>query len=147
MPARRVASGNLNDAYRYVSEAYGGYHINALDGINFEAGIFMSYVGLFSYYNFDNWAYQPSYVSSNTPWFFNGVRVQIFPTEKLKIEPWFDQRLAGLWPVQQPARCRRTDSVAAEWVVLVSGESVRVGRGCARILLAAFAITPTTASR
>jgi hypothetical protein len=48
----------------------------------------MSYVGLFSYYNFDNWAYQPSYVSSNTPWFFNGLRVQIFPTEKLKIEPW-----------------------------------------------------------
>src|SRR5260370_8596088 len=49
----------------------------------------MSYVGLFSYYQFDNWAYQPSYVSSNTPWFFNGVRVQWFPTAKLKIEPWF----------------------------------------------------------
>jgi len=49
----------------------------------------MSYIGLFSYYQFDNWAYQPSYVSSNTPWFFTGVRVQIFPTEHLKIEPWF----------------------------------------------------------
>lgn len=49
----------------------------------------MSYIGLFSYYNFDNWAYQPSFVSSNTPWFFNGVRIQIFPTEHLKIEPWF----------------------------------------------------------
>src|SRR5258708_15687855 len=48
----------------------------------------MSYVGLFSYYQFDNWAYQPSYVSSNTPWFFNGIRVQIFPSDKLKIEPW-----------------------------------------------------------
>jgi hypothetical protein len=60
-----------------------------LHGINVDAGIFMSYVGLFSYYNFDNWAYQPSYVSSNTPWFFNGVRVQVFPTEHLKIEPWF----------------------------------------------------------
>ena len=80
---------NLADAYRYVSEAYGGYHFNALHGINVDAGIFMSYVGLFSYYQFDNWAYQPSYVSSNTPWFFNGVRVQIFPTEHLKIEPWF----------------------------------------------------------
>jgi hypothetical protein len=80
---------DLADAYRYVSEAYGGYHINALDGINIDAGIFMSYIGLFSYYNFDNWAYQPSYVSSNTPWFFNGVRVQIFPTKHLKIEPWF----------------------------------------------------------
>ena len=80
---------NLDNAYRYVSEAYGGYHFNALHGINVDAGIFMSYVGLFSYYNFDNWAYQPSYVSSNTPWFFNGVRIQIFPTEHLKIEPWF----------------------------------------------------------
>jgi hypothetical protein len=48
----------------------------------------MSYIGLWSYYNFDNWSYQPSYVSSNTPWFFNGMRAQIFVTPKLKIEPW-----------------------------------------------------------
>ena len=86
-PAR--GQWDLADAYRYVSEAYGGYHFDALHGINVDAGIFVSYIGLFSYYNFDNWAYQPSYVSSNTPWFFNGVRVQIFPTAHLKIEPWF----------------------------------------------------------
>jgi hypothetical protein len=79
---------DLTDAYRYLSEAYGGYHIDKMHGINIEAGIFMSYVGLFSYYNFDNWAYQPSYVSSNTPWFFNGMRIQFFPSNKLKIEPW-----------------------------------------------------------
>ena len=79
---------DLADAYRYVSEAYGGYHWSALHGINVDAGIFMSYVGLFSYYNFDNWAYQPSYVSSNTPWFFNGMRLQLFPSDHLKIEPW-----------------------------------------------------------
>jgi hypothetical protein len=79
---------NLDNAYRYVSEAYGGYHWDKMNGINVDAGIFMSYIGLFSYYNFDNWAYQPSYVSSNTPWFFNGLRVQIFPSDKLKIEPW-----------------------------------------------------------
>lgn len=78
----------LDDAYRYVSEAYGGYHWDAMHGINVDAGIFMSYVGLWSYYQFDNWTYQPSYVSSNTPWFFNGVRIQLFPTDKLKIEPW-----------------------------------------------------------
>ena len=48
----------------------------------------MSYVGLYSYYQFDNWSYQPSYVSSNTPWFFSGVRIQIFPSDRLKIEPW-----------------------------------------------------------
>lgn len=78
----------LDNAYRYLNEAYGGYHINALHGINVDAGIFLSYVGLFSFYQFDNWAYQPSYVSSNTPWFFTGMRIQVFPTEKLKIEPW-----------------------------------------------------------
>jgi hypothetical protein len=85
-PAR--GGWDLDTAYRYVSEAYGGYHFNVLDGVNVQAGIFMSYIGLWSYYNFDNWSYQPSYVSSNTPWFFNGMRVQIFPTPKLKIEPW-----------------------------------------------------------
>jgi len=84
-----VGQWDLNDAYRYFSEAWGGYHFNVDHGLNIDAGIFVSYIGLFSYYNFDNWAYQPSYVSSNTPWFFNGVRIQWFPTEKLKIEPWF----------------------------------------------------------
>jgi hypothetical protein len=76
------------NAYRYFTEGYGGYHMNVQHGLNFQAGIFMSYIGLFSYYSFDNWSYQPSYVSSNTPWFFNGFRVQWFPTNKLKFEPW-----------------------------------------------------------
>jgi Putative beta-barrel porin-2, OmpL-like. bbp2 len=83
-----VGQWNLNDAYKYFSEAWGGYHFNVNHGLNIDAGIFVSYIGLFSYYNFDNWTYQPSFVSSNTPWFFNGVRIQWFPTEKLKIEPW-----------------------------------------------------------
>jgi hypothetical protein len=83
-----VGQWDLQNAYKYVSEAYGGYHFNVQHGINVDAGIFVSYVGLFSYYNFDNWTYQPSYVSSNTPWFFQGVRIQWFPTNKLKIEPW-----------------------------------------------------------
>jgi hypothetical protein len=84
-----VGQWDLRGAYKYTSEAWGGYHFNVNHGLNVDAGIFVSYIGLFSYYNFDNWTYQPSYVSSNTPWFFNGVRVQWFPTNKLKIEPWF----------------------------------------------------------
>ena len=79
---------DLADAYRYLSEMYAGYHLDVQHGLNIQAGDFLSYIGLFSYYSFDNWTYQPSYVSSNTPWFFNGVRVQWFPTNKLKIEPW-----------------------------------------------------------
>jgi hypothetical protein len=87
-PSYSKGQWNIADADRYLAEAYGGYHLDVLNGINIDAGIFMSYVGLFSYYNFDNWAYQPSYVSSNTPWFFEGLRIQIFPTPHLKIEPW-----------------------------------------------------------
>jgi hypothetical protein len=85
-PAR--GQWDLADAYRYISEAYGGYHWDVLNGINLDAGIFMSYIGLCSYYNNENWIYQMSYVSANTPWFFNGLRLQVFPTDRLKTEFW-----------------------------------------------------------
>ena len=83
-----VGQWDLQGAYKYFSEANAGYHWDVNHGLNLDAGIFVSYIGLFSYYNFDNWTYQPSFVSSNTPWFFNGLRVQWFPTQTLKIEPW-----------------------------------------------------------
>jgi hypothetical protein len=96
IPRNDASSGNiggvgqwdLQDAYRYLSEANAGYHWDVNHGLNIDAGIFASYIGLFSFYNYDNWTYQPSYVSSNTPWVFNGLRIQWYPTNKLKIEPW-----------------------------------------------------------
>lgn len=78
----------LADVYRYISEAYAGYHFNQWYGINVDAGLFMSYIGLNSYYQCENWEYQASYTSDNTPWFFNGIRMQIFPNRNLKIEVW-----------------------------------------------------------
>lgn len=78
----------LANVYRYLSEAYAGYHFNVWHGINVDAGMFMSYIGLNSYYQVENWEYQASFTSDNTPWFFNGLRVQIYPSAKLKIEPW-----------------------------------------------------------
>jgi hypothetical protein len=78
----------LTNVYRYLSEAYAGYHFNKWYGINVDAGMFMSYVGLNSYYQAENWEYQASYTSDNTPWFFNGLRVQLFPSKHLKIEGW-----------------------------------------------------------
>lgn len=78
----------LAEVYRYLSEAYAGYHINKWYGINIDAGLFMSYIGLNSFYQPENWEYQASFTSDNTPWFFNGVRIQIHATKHLKIEPW-----------------------------------------------------------
>lgn len=79
---------DLANVYRYISEAYGGYHFNKMHGINVDVGMFMSYVGLNSYYQVENWEYQASYTSDNTPWFFNGMRIQMFPSNKLKLEGW-----------------------------------------------------------
>jgi hypothetical protein len=78
----------LADAYRYLAEANAGYHFNKWYGINVDFGMFMSYIGLNSYYQVENWEYQASFTSDNTPWFFNGMRVQLFPAKKLKIEAW-----------------------------------------------------------
>lgn len=78
----------LANMYRNISEAYAGYHFNKWYGINVDAGLFMSYVGLLSNYQSENWSYQASYTSDNTPWFFNGIRVQIFPTKTFKMEGW-----------------------------------------------------------
>jgi hypothetical protein len=78
----------LADVYRYLSEAYAGYHFDKWNGINIDAGMFMSYIGLNSYYQEENWEYQASFTSDNTPWFFNGVRFQIHPNKNWKIEPW-----------------------------------------------------------
>jgi hypothetical protein len=88
-PAR--GQWQLADAYRYIAEGYGGYRVDIdknKSWVNIQAGIFMSYVGLWSYFHADNWTFQPSYVSSNTPWFFNGMRIQYYPQPNLKIEPW-----------------------------------------------------------
>ncbi len=79
---------DLDNAYRYLSEAYAGYHINTLYGVNIDAGLFMSYIGLNSYYQPENWEYQASFTSDNTPWFFSGLRVQVHPTKNLKTELW-----------------------------------------------------------
>lgn len=79
---------DLANVYRYISEAYAGYHFDKWYGINIDAGMFMSYIGLNSYYQVENWEYQASYTSDNTPWFFNGIRFQAFPAKTLKFEVW-----------------------------------------------------------
>lgn len=81
---RNTGTGNL----KFIREAAAGYHFNKWHGINIEAGIFMSYIGLESYMLQDNWSYQRSMPCDFTPFYFQGARVQMFPTKKLKQELW-----------------------------------------------------------
>lgn len=112
---------DLLSVYRYLSEAYAGYHFDVLHGINLDVGLFFSYVGLFSYTQFENWGYQASFTSDNTPWFFNGARLQIFPTDRLKVELW----LINGWQTygkfnQLPGVGYQIHYAPREWVKLVS---------------------------
>lgn len=79
---------DLYTALRFVTEGYVGMHFKKMHGINVDVGIFKSYVGLMGYNNFENWNYQNSFTSDNTPWFFTGARIQTFPSDKTKVEFW-----------------------------------------------------------
>lgn len=94
---RNMAVQNL----RYIREATAGYHFDALHGVNVEGGIFMSYIGLESYLLAENWNYTRSVVCEHTPFYFQGVRAQIFTSDRVKIEPWLMNgwQTYGKWQV------------------------------------------------
>lgn len=79
---------NLADAYRHISEASVGYQFESACSINVEAGLFMSYIGLNSFYQAENWVYQASFTSDNTPWFFNGMRIEAKPSNETRVQLW-----------------------------------------------------------
>lgn len=81
---RNTGTGNL----KFIREAAAGYHFNQNYGLNVELGIFMSYIGLESYVMQENWSYQRSLVCDFTPFYFQGARVQWYPTRNLKTELW-----------------------------------------------------------
>ncbi|MBL7931595.1 MAG: porin, partial [Bacteroidia bacterium] len=81
---RNTGTNNL----KFLREVAAGYHINKWYGINIEAGIFMSYMGLESYMVQDNWCFQRSLVCEFTPFYFQGARLQVYPTKKFKQEFW-----------------------------------------------------------
>jgi hypothetical protein len=48
----------------------------------------MSYIGLESYVLQENWSYQRSMVCDFTPFYFQGARLQFYPSKKFKTELW-----------------------------------------------------------
>ncbi len=81
---RNTGTGNM----KFIREAAAGYHFNKWYGINVEAGIFMSFVGLESFVMQENWCYQRAMVSEMTPFYFQGARIQINPTRHLQTQVW-----------------------------------------------------------
>jgi hypothetical protein len=73
---------------QYVNQAAAGYHFHWLHGVNSELGIFPSYIALESYLPEENWNYTHTFLSDLTPYYFSGMRNQLFLTQRLKLELW-----------------------------------------------------------
>ena len=77
-----------NRLLQYVQQAAVGWHFHVLHGLNLELGIFPSYIGLESYLPEENWAYTHAFAADASPFYFFGVRGQLFPTRRFKLELW-----------------------------------------------------------
>ena len=86
---RNLAIGTTHaNNLKYIREAAAGYHFNKWYGLNFEMGIFMSFIGLESYVLQENWCYQRSMVCEFTPFYFSGARAQAYFSKHYKAELW-----------------------------------------------------------
>ncbi len=104
---RNIGVQNL----RYIREATAGYHFDVLHGINVEGGIFLSYIGLESFLLAENWNYTRSVVCEHTPFYFQGMRVQIFTSDRVKVEPW----LMNGWQTYGKWNLAPAGGVALRW--------------------------------
>lgn len=77
-----------NPTLSYIKQAGVGWHFHVLHGLNVELGIFPSYIALESYVPQENWSYTHPFVSDFTPYFFAGLRTQLFVAESFKLELW-----------------------------------------------------------
>ncbi|HZS41197.1 MAG TPA: outer membrane beta-barrel protein, partial [Polyangia bacterium] len=75
-------------AFQFIQQAAGGWHFHWLHGVNIEAGIFPSYVALESYLPQENWNYTHALLSDSTPYYFFGIRTQLYLTRHMKLELW-----------------------------------------------------------
>jgi hypothetical protein len=96
MPATQAAQDGSATRGAYLDRgtflplrtASAGWHFHKLHGVNVEAGILSSFIGMDSYVAEENWNYLHPFIAEYTPFYFTGARAQIYPTQGLKIELW-----------------------------------------------------------
>jgi hypothetical protein len=103
---------DLATAYRFISEGYVGYHLDWLHGVNVDAGIFMSYVGLFSYDNFEMGLPAVVHVRQHAVVLQRRAHSAV-PDRSLQGRAVDRQRLAVLRQIQRAARRRLPGALRA----------------------------------
>jgi hypothetical protein len=77
-----------NRAFNYIQQAALGWHFHWRYGANLEIGILPAYVGIDSYLTQENWNYTHPFTDDFVPFYFAGIRAQLYATRRLKAELW-----------------------------------------------------------
>lgn len=72
----------------YIREAVAGMKFGKRKRMQFEMGIFNSFISTESYLTQENWSYQRCGVSDLTPFYFNGMKFIFIPNDKRRHEIW-----------------------------------------------------------
>lgn len=85
-----VSRGAYNGlaSLRNVQQAWVGYHLPVLHGLNVLTGIFPAYIGLESYLPQENWNYTHAVLSDWTPYYLTGAALQLYPRQDLLAQLW-----------------------------------------------------------
>lgn len=75
-------------AMQFIQQAAAGWHFHALHGANLELGIMPSPIGIETHVTEENWQYLKPFLSDSTPYYLAGVRGQLYPSDKVKLEAW-----------------------------------------------------------
>ncbi len=75
-------------AFQYLQQASVGWHFHALHGINLEAGILPSHIGMETLLTQENWNYSRPFLSDFTPYYLMAGRIEIYPTDRLFLQGW-----------------------------------------------------------
>ena len=102
----------------------------SLHGINVDVGIFMSYVGPSRTTTSRTWMYPVVHVGQHAVVFSTGVRVQVFPSDKLEDRALAHQRRGSR--TESSTRCPGSARAQVlwrptEWLSMLSNDCVRLG--------------------
>ena len=109
---------DLRGAYKYFSEAYGGYHFNVNHGLNVDAGIFVFIHRIVQLLQLRQLGVSAAICIVEHTLVFQRSSRAVVPHRQIEDRAMVHQWMAILWQVRQHARLGWTDLVPSDAVAL-----------------------------
>lgn len=77
-------SAEREESFKYIQEAYGG--VKLAEGLWFDAGVYLSHIGLESWISRDNWSYTRLLMSEFSPYYESGAKLSYEASQNLTLQ-------------------------------------------------------------